>query len=126
MDLDNLLKSNKEIIAYVNNWPGMSQPLHINNNFLLTPYIGTLDIATARFNSFLLRLSEHKLLQKQFQPDVLECQKTIKKFYKNTLRLKTFPKFFIPFFKWRLHRLGIRKIPKIKATYKSLLITIDD
>ena len=50
----------------------------------------------------------------------------IKKFYKNTLRLKTFPKFFIPFFKWRLHRLGIRKIPKIKATYKSLLITIDD
>ncbi len=126
MDLDNLVKSNKEIIAFVNNWPGRSQPFHIKKNLLLTPYIGTLDIATARFNSILLRLSEHKLLQKQFQPDVIECQKTIKKFYKNTLRLKTFPKFFIPFFKWRLHRLGIRKIPKIKATYKSLLITIDD
>lgn len=126
MDLDNLVKANKEVIAFINNWPGKDKPFHIKKNLLLTSYIGTLDIATARFNSILLRLSEHKLLQKQYEPDVLECQNTIQKFYKNTLRLRTYPKALIPFFKWRLHRLGIRKIPKIKATYKSLLITIDD
>ena len=126
MNLDSFVKDNKQVIDFINNWPGKNQPFHIKKNLLLTPYVGTLDIATSRFNSMLLRLSEHKLLQKQYEPDVLECQNTIQKFYKNTLRLKTYPKVLIPFFKWRLHRLGISKIPKIKATYKSLLITIDD
>ena len=64
MDLDNLVKANKEVIAFINNWPGKDKPFHIKKNLLLTSYIGTLDIATARFNSILLRLSEHKLLYK--------------------------------------------------------------
>ena len=72
MNLDYFVKANKQVIDFINNWPGKNQPFHIKKNLLLTPYVGTLDIATSRFNSMLLRLSEHKLLQKQYEPDVLE------------------------------------------------------
>jgi len=42
------------------------------------------------------------------------------------LKLRTWPKIFIPFFKWRLKRIGVKHIPKIKATYKAICKKTDD
>ena len=74
MNLKKLVLANQKIIAFVNEWPGNSQPFHIKKNLLLTPYVGTLDVATARFNSILLRLSEHPLMIEHFRTDVASCQ----------------------------------------------------
>ena len=125
MDLKKLVLANQKIIEFVNEWPGNSQPFHIKKNLLLTPYVGTLDVATARFNSILLRLSEHPLMIEHFRTDVASCQSIIQKFYRNTIRLQTWPHFMRKILQWRLHRIGISSVPKIKSTYRKLLITID-
>ena len=125
MNFGDLVKNNSQIIKFVNEWPGRNQPFHIKKELLLTPYIGTLDIASARFNSILLRLSEHPLHKSTFEKDIAECNKILRKFFINTLRLRTWPKFFVPLFKYRLKRIGTKQIPKIKATYKKVLTTID-
>tara|TARA_E500000178_G_C16754077_1_gene631692 strand:- start:77 stop:463 length:387 start_codon:yes stop_codon:yes gene_type:complete len=125
MNLSDLVKSNRQIIQFVNDWPGKDQPFHIKKNLELTKYIGTLDIATSRFNTILLRLSEHPIMKEQFANDVAKCNLIIKKFFVNTIRLKTWPKAIKPFIRWRLHRIGTKQIPKIKLTLKNVIDTVD-
>jgi hypothetical protein len=125
MQLHSIVQANKQVIDFVNNWPDKEQPFHIKQNLLLTKYIGTLDVATSRFNTILLRLSEHPIMQSDFENSVLDCQNVIHKFYINTCRLTQWPKFTQSYLKWRLHRLGTRQIPKIKKTLNIVLTTID-
>lgn len=126
MDFNDVVKNNKQIIDFVNAWPGRTQPFHIKKDLLLTPYVGTLDIASARLNSILIRLSEHPLLKSEYEQDVKICNEILNKFFRTTLKLRTWPKIFIPFFKWRLKRIGVKHIPKIKATYKAICKKTDD
>lgn len=120
MNFDDIVKSNRQIIQFVNDWPGKDQPFHIKKNLELTKYVGTLDIASSRLNTILLRLSEHPMIKDEFSKDVLECNKILKKFFKYTLRIKTWPKALLPFVKWQLHRIGTKGIPKIRLTLEKI------
>jgi len=64
-------------------------------------------------------------MKEQFANDVSQCNSIIKKFFVNTLRLKTWPKAIKPFIRWRLHRIGTQQIPKIKSTLKKVIDTVD-
>ena len=77
-------------------------------------YVGTLDYATARFNTILLRLSEDPIMLDEFMPEARDCFDGIQSFYKNTQRLITWPWIFKPVAKVVLHMIGTRQIPKIK------------
>ena len=77
-------------------------------------YYGTLDYATARFNTALLKLSQDRLLDQKLKSDVHECFKIIQDFYKNVQRYKQWPSITKPFIKLVLHRIGTKRIPKIK------------
>lgn len=125
MNLSDFVKNNRQVISFVNNWPDKNKPFHIKQNLLLTKYIGTLDVATSRFNTILLRLSEHPMMHDEFKTSVMDCESIIQKFYVNTMRLNKWPKVLQGFLKWRLHRLGTRQIPKIRATMKQVLEVID-
>ena len=104
MHVDDYVRANKEIIEFVQNAvPGA-----------IDKYVGTLDYATARFNTILLRLSEDPIMLDEFMPEARDCFDAIQSFYKNTQRLITWPWVFKPVAKVMLHGIGTRKIPKIK------------
>ena len=112
MHVDDYVRANKEVIAFVQNAiPGA-----------IDKYVGTLDYATARFNTILLRLSEDPLMLDELMPEARECFDGIQSFYKNTQRLIAWPWLFKPVAKIVLHRIGTKQIPKIK----SLLNKVDN
>ena len=75
MNLKELALSNKGLIEFIKSrTPGE-----------LDKYYGTLDYATARFNTILLKLSQDRILEDIHQQDVLECDKAIKDFYKSKM-----------------------------------------
>ena len=104
MYIDDYVLANKEIIEFVQNAvPGT-----------IDKYIGTLDYATSRFNTILLRLSEEPLMLDEHMSEARECFDAIQSFYKNTQRLVTWPWMFKPVAKVMLHWIGTRQIPNIK------------
>ena len=104
MYIEDYVKGNKEVIDFVQNAvPGA-----------IDKYVGTLDYATARFNTILLRLSEDPIMLDEFMPEARDCYEAIQAFYKNTQRLITWPWMFKPVAKVVLHMIGTRQIPKIK------------
>ena len=112
MYVNDYVLANKEVIKFVQDAvPGA-----------VDKYVGTLDYATARFNTILLRLSKEPLMLDEFMPEARGCFDIIQSFYKNTQRLITWPWMFKPIAKIVLHRIGTRQIPKIK----SLLYKVDN
>ena len=110
MNLKELALSNKGLIEFIKSrTPGE-----------LDKYYGTLDYATARFNTILLKLSQDRILEDIHQQDVLECDKAIKDFYKYTLLLDTWPGITKPFIRVILHGIDTRRIPKIKRLLNKL------
>ena len=104
MYIEDYVKGNKEVIDFVQNAvPGA-----------IDKYVGTLDYATARFNTILLRLSEDPIMLDEFMPEARDCYEAIQAFYKNTQRLITWPWLFKPVAKVMLHIIGTSQIPKIK------------
>ena len=104
MHVNDYVEANKEVIEFVQNAvPGA-----------IDKYVGTLDYATARFNTILLRLSEEPLMLDELMPEARHCFDGIQSFYKNTQRLITWPWMFKPVAKIILHSIGTRQIPKIK------------
>ena len=104
MHVNDYVEANKEVIAFVQNAvPGA-----------IDKYVGTLDYATARFNTILLRLSEDPIMLDEFMPEARDCYEAIQAFYKNTQRLITWTWIFKPVAKVVLHMIGTRQIPKIK------------
>ena len=104
MYVNDYVRANKEVIKFVQNAvPGA-----------IDKYVGTLDYATARFNTALLRMSENPLMLDELMPEARDCYEAIQAFYKNTQRLITWPWIFKPVAKVVLHMIGTRQIPKIK------------
>ena len=104
MYVNDYVQANKEVIEFVQNAvPGA-----------IDKYVGTLDYATARFNTILLRLSEDPIMLDEFMPETRDCFDAIQSFYTNTQRLITWPWMFKPVAKVMLHGIGTRRIPKIK------------
>ena len=106
MTLDQYVIENKKVIELVKNKD--------QNDHVLGKYYGTLDYATARFNTILLKLSQDRLLEDKLKDDVRDCFDIIQKFYKNVKRYESWPFFTKPFFKTVLHGIGTRQIPTIK------------
>ena len=104
MHVDDYVRANKEVIKFVQNAvPGA-----------IDKYVGTLDYATSRFNTILLKISQDPLLLDEHMPEARQCFDAIQAFYKNTQRLITWPWLFKPFAKVMLHGIGTRRIPKVK------------
>tara|TARA_Y100000592_G_C5270100_1_gene221424 strand:+ start:118 stop:456 length:339 start_codon:yes stop_codon:yes gene_type:complete len=104
MNFQSYVEGNQTVIQFVKDaMPGENDK-----------YIGTLDYATARFNTILLRLSEDPLKADKHESDVQECFNIIQSFYKYTLKLTEWPKILCPVARIILHIKGKLDIPKIK------------
>ena len=104
MTLQEYFQQNQKIIEFVKD----VTPGHIDK------YVGTLDYATARFNTILLKLSQDPLLADKHLGDVQECFEIIQEFYKHTTRLMNWHWLSKPLVKRILHYKGTIHIPKIK------------
>ena len=110
MSLDHYVKANKDIIQFVKNAvPGA-----------VDKYVGTLDYATARFNTILIIVSQDRILEEVHKGVVEECFNTIQAFYNITKKLITWPWVFKPLMKIRLHTIGTKRIPAIKRLLNRL------
>ena len=132
-NLNNLVETNKEIIDFVKDWnadDNVRKCSYENSGGkryeIVQGYVGTLDYATARFNTILLRLAEHPLTIDEHTSELLDCHFAIQHFYKNTKRLMTWPKITHSILRFNLHGIGTRKIPKIKNLLNKLITNIDD
>mgnify|MGYP003649408124 CR=1 FL=1 len=104
MDINDYVRANKKVIEFVQNAvPGA-----------IDKYVGTLDYATARFNTILLKISQEPLMLDEHMPEARDCFDAIQAFYRNTQRLITWPWLFKPVAKVMLHIIGTSQIPKIK------------
>lgn len=83
-------------------------------------YIGTLDHATARFNTILLRASEDSVKTYDHAKEIDECYEAIQSFYKDTKRYLTWPYMFKPIMMLKLHLTGKIRIPKIKSLLEKI------
>ena len=110
--LEDYVKQNQKIMqAIKDRVPGDNQ---------VDMYYGTLDYATARFNTILLKLSQDRLLEDRVKFEVQDCFKTIQDFYDYVQKYRFWPFFTKPFFKIILHGIGTRRIPKIKKLLNTL------
>jgi len=104
MYVNDYVRANKEVIEFVQN----AVPGAINK------YVGTLDHATARFNTILLKLSEDPLRADEHRNEINECFGVIQNFYADTKRYLMWPYLVKPIIALKLHWAGTTQIPKIK------------
>tara|TARA_B100000900_G_scaffold253433_1_gene215945 strand:+ start:466 stop:846 length:381 start_codon:yes stop_codon:yes gene_type:complete len=106
MKLDQYVLENQKIVALVKDRvPGRDD---------VDMYYGTLDYATARFHTILLKISQDRLAEQRLKNDVEYCFQAIQDFYKNVQRYRFWPFFTRPFIKIVLHGIGTKRIPMIK------------
>ena len=106
MDFRHFVEENSKIIQAVQDrTPGDER---------IDMYYGTLDYATARFHTILLRLSQDRILAQEHAVEVMECFETIQAFYSNVKRYEAWPRLFRHIVAMMLHGIGTRRIPKIK------------
>jgi hypothetical protein len=106
MNLKNFVLENQKIIELVKD--------RVGGHDIIDTYYGTLDYATARFNTILIKLSQDKIKQVEHTTEVLECFDAIQDFYNNVQRYRFWPKIARPFIRLNLYGIGTRRIPKIK------------
>jgi hypothetical protein len=112
MELKDFVLENQKVIDLVKDRAG--------GNTQVDMYYGTLDYATARFHTILIKISQDKLLEQIHSKDVLECFNTIQDFYNNVQRYRFWPSFMKPFIKAKLHWIGKKRIPAIKKLLNRL------
>ena len=112
MNLKDFVLKNQKIIELVRD--------RVGGENVVDMYYGTLDYATARFNTILIKLSQDKIKQVEHTTEVLECFNAIQDFYNNVQRYRFWPWFARPFVKLNLHGIGTRRIPKIKNLLEKL------
>ena len=110
MDLKDYVTQNRKVIDFVND----VTPGHIDK------YIGTLDYATARFNTVLLKLSQDVLKAHQYRHEVEECFQIIQDFYSYTIKYTNSHRFLAPIIKLILHYKGTVHIPKVKLLFEKI------
>tara|TARA_R100000030_G_scaffold84158_2_gene67247 strand:+ start:135 stop:515 length:381 start_codon:yes stop_codon:yes gene_type:complete len=106
MTLEYFVKENKKVIDLVKD--------KVPGNDDEDMYYGTLDYATARFNTILIKISQDRVLEQVHSKDVKECFEIIQDFYRNVQRYRFWPKFTRFVTKRLLHRIGTKRIPLIK------------
>ena len=110
MKLDHFVEANKEIVDFVKDaTPGA-----------IDKYVGTLDYATSRFNTILIKLSQEPLLLDEKYPEVQECFDAIQSFYYFTKKYVAWPYCGKPIARFMLHIIGTKRIPKIKKLLETL------
>ena len=112
MNLKDFVSENQKIIELVKDRVGGKEDVDM--------YYGTLDYATARFNTILIKLSQDKIKEIEHTTEVLECFNAIQDFYNNVQRYRFWPKIARPFIKLNLFGIGTRRIPKIKNLLEKL------
>ena len=112
MNLQAYVEENRKIIDLVND--------RVGGNLIVDKYYGTLDYATARFNTILIKISQVKILEADHETEVLDCFNAIQDFYNNVQRYRFWPKIIRPLIKLNLHGIGTRRIPKIKNLLEKL------
>ena len=112
MNLKDFVLQNQEIIEFIND--------RVGGNETIDKYYGTLDYATARFHTILVKISQDKILEAENQSEVLVCFNAIQDFYKNVQRYRIWPRITRPFIKLVIHGIGTRRIPKIKKLLEKL------
>ena len=112
MNLKDFVLENQKIIELVKDRVGGQKDVDT--------YYGTLDYATARFNTILLKLSQDKIKEIEHTTEVLECFEAIQAFYNNVQRYRFWPKIARPFIKLNLYGIGTRRIPRIKNLLEKL------
>ena len=104
MSVNDYVGANKEVIEFVQNAvPGA-----------IDKYVGTLDYATARFNTILLKLSQDPLSADEHRNEIEECFAIIQSFYTDTKRYLIWAYIFKPIIALKLHYTGTTQVPKIK------------
>ncbi len=112
MNLVDFVKENEKVIRMIKDRvPGRDD---------VDMYYGTLDVATARFHTILLKISQDRLAEQRLRQDVEFCFKAIQDFYKNVQRYRFWPFFTKPFIKIVLHGIGTKRIPEIKKLLNRL------
>ena len=112
MNLEDFVIKNQKIIELVKDRVGGKEDVDM--------YYGTLDYATARFNTILIKLSQDKIKEIEHTTEVLDCFNAIQDFYNNVQRYRFWPKITRPFIKLNLFGIGTRRIPKIKNLLEKL------
>ena len=112
MNLKDFVLENRKIVELVKDRVGGKEDVD--------KYYGTLDYATARFNTILIKLSQDKIKQVEHTTDVLDCFNAIQDFYNNVQRYRFWPKITRPLIKLNLYGIGTRRIPKIKNLLQKL------
>jgi hypothetical protein len=104
MDLRSYVRENQQVMAFVQHaTPGV-----------IDKYVGTLDYATARFNTILLKLSQDPLSADEYSHEIAECFKVIQNFYIDTKKYLMWPHLLKPLMALKLHWAGTTQVPKIK------------
>ena len=112
MNLKDFVIKNRKIIELVKD--------RVGGENVVDMYYGTLDYATARFNTILIKLSQDKIKEIEHTTEVLDCFNAIQDFYNNVQRYRFWPKITRPFIKLNLYGIGTRRIPKIKILLEKL------
>tara|TARA_B100001057_G_C22154632_1_gene683297 strand:- start:206 stop:550 length:345 start_codon:yes stop_codon:yes gene_type:complete len=112
MNLKDYVQENQKVIHLVKD--------RVAGHSEVDMYYGTLDYATARFHTILLKLSQDVIKEQEHEFEVNECFVAIQDFYKNVQRYRFWPKITRPFIKLILHGIGTRRIPKIKQLLQKL------
>ena len=112
MNLKDFVLENQKVIDLVKD--------RVSGDTNVDMYYGTLDYATARFHTILIKLSQDRVLEQVHSTDVKECFDTIQDFYKNVQRYRFWPRITRLFIKPILHRIGTKRIPAIKRLLNRL------
>ena len=104
MDFRDYVKHNQEVIQFVKDaMPGT-----------IDKYVGTLDYASARFNTILIKLSQEPLMADQHKDEVKECFDAIHSFFNTTKKYTQAHYITKPLYSLLLYVIGTTRIPKIK------------
>tara|TARA_B100000902_G_C26669701_1_gene602452 strand:+ start:68 stop:427 length:360 start_codon:yes stop_codon:yes gene_type:complete len=113
MDLRDFVLGNQKVLRHCNDrTPGETD---------IDMLYGTLDYATARFHTILIKLSQDALAEAENRNKVKECFDAIQSFYKYTLKYQDSSVMTKWFYRLLLHRIGKRRIPKIKILHDKLI-----
>jgi hypothetical protein len=85
----------------------------------------SMDVAIARLNTILLQLIQHPLEAEQCQAEVNLCQRAIDDFFGLIVDMDTWPTITHWWWRWRLHRVGTKKIPRIKTLLNNIQKNVD-
>ena len=102
--LDAMVRQNQDMLEYLRH-------AHRIGDYGMK--VGSLDYAIARINTIILLLSQHPLLSAQYFSELVDCHDAVREFYLNMQREETWPRWLRWYQRFRIHRIGIKRFPKI-------------